>query len=90
MKLLYVEDNPFDRDLTRRALLKQIPHLVWDTAGGVDEAMSKLAGQPYDVVLLDMWLQDGCGMDVLLHGCIATCAAAPSGAGGGGGHGRGG
>ncbi len=34
---------------------------------GVDEAISKLAGQPYDVVLLDMWLQDGCGMDVLLH-----------------------
>lgn len=67
MKLLYVEDNPFDRDLTRRALLKQIPHMVWDTAGGVDEAISKLAGQPYDVVLLDMWLQDGCGMDVLLH-----------------------
>lgn len=67
MKLLYVEDNPFDRDLTRRALLKQIPSLVWDTAGGVSEAISKLDSQKYDVILLDMWLQDGSGMDVLLH-----------------------
>lgn len=67
MKLLYVEDNPFDRDLTRRALLKQIPDLKWDTAGGVQDAMGKLASQHYDVLLLDMWLQDGCGLDVLLH-----------------------
>ena len=67
MKLLYVEDNPFDRDLTRRALLKQIPRLQWDTAAGVKEAIGKLAHQEYDVMLLDMWLQDGSGMDVLLH-----------------------
>lgn len=67
MKLLYVEDNPFDRDLTRRALLKQLPGLAWDTAASVGEAVAKLDSQKYDVVLLDMWLQDGCGMDVLLH-----------------------
>lgn len=67
MKLLYVEDNPFDRDLTRRALLKQIPGLGWDTAAGVQEAIGKLSSQHYDVLLLDMWLQDGCGLDVLLH-----------------------
>ncbi len=67
MKLLYVEDNPFDRDVTRRALLKQIPSLEWDTAAGVNEAIAKLAGQTYDVMLLDMWLHDGCGLDVLLH-----------------------
>lgn len=67
MKLLYVEDNPFDRDLTRRALLKQLPQLVWDTATGVQEALEKLAANHYDVLLLDMWLQDGSGLDVLLH-----------------------
>lgn len=67
MKLLYVEDNPFDRDLTRRALLKQLPGLVWDSAPSVAEAVGKLDSQKYDVVLIDMWLQDGCGMDVLLH-----------------------
>jgi len=67
MKLLYVEDNPFDRDLTRRTLLKQIPDLQWDSAGGVKEAVGKLAGEHYDVLLLDMWLQDGCGLEVLLH-----------------------
>jgi DNA-binding NtrC family response regulator len=67
MKLLYVEDNPFDRDLTRRTLLKQIPDLQWDMAAGVREAIGKLAGEHYDVLLLDMWLQDGCGLEVLLH-----------------------
>ena len=67
MKLLYVEDNPFDRDLTRRALLKQLPALEWDTATNVAEAVGKLDDRTYDLVLLDMWLQDGSGMDVLLH-----------------------
>lgn len=67
MKLLYVEDNPFDRDLTRRALLAQLPGLMWDTAASVAEAIAKLDEQRYDVLLLDMWLQDGYGLDVLLH-----------------------
>jgi DNA-binding NtrC family response regulator len=67
MKLLYIEDNPFDRDLTRRTLLKQLPELEWDTAASVREAIDKIASQPYDVLLLDMWLQDGCGLEVLLH-----------------------
>lgn len=67
MKLLYVEDNPFDRDLTRRALLKQMPDLEWETAAGVREAIGRLASQRYDVLLLDMWLQDGCGLEVLLY-----------------------
>lgn len=67
MKLLYVEDNPFDRDLTRRALLKQVPGLEWDTVGSVHDAVARLDAQAYDVLLLDMWLQDGCGLDVLLH-----------------------
>lgn len=67
MRLLYVEDNPFDRDLTRRALLKQIPGLEWDTAESVQEAIEKLAGSCHDVLLLDIWLQDGSGLDVLLH-----------------------
>lgn len=67
MKLLYVEDNPFDRDLTRRALLKQLPGLEWDAVGSVKEALERLdSGRAYDALLLDMWLQDGCGLDVLL------------------------
>ncbi len=67
MKLLYIEDNPFDRDLTRRSLLKQIPNLEWDVATGVKDALGKIANQHYDVLLIDMWLQDGSGLDVLLH-----------------------
>lgn len=68
MKLLYVEDNPFDRDLTRRALLKQLPGLEWDAVASVRDAIARLdAGPGYDMLLLDMWLQDGSGLDVLLH-----------------------
>jgi DNA-binding NtrC family response regulator len=66
MKLLYVEDNPFDRDLTRRALLQQVPGLEWDTADSVKAALEKLQARTYEVLLLDMWLPDGCGLDVLL------------------------
>lgn len=67
MKLLYVEDNPFDRDLTRRVLLKQLPRLEWDAALSVREAIARIDARPPEVLLLDMWLQDGCGLDVLLH-----------------------
>jgi DNA-binding NtrC family response regulator len=67
MKTLYVEDNPFDRDLTRRALLKQVPDLIWETASSVHEARQCLATRDYDVLLLDMWLGDGTGLDILLH-----------------------
>ncbi|MCA1978020.1 MAG: response regulator [Thiobacillus sp.] len=68
MKLLYVEDNPFDRDLTRRALLKQLPGLEWDAVDSVRDAIDRLEnGSAYDVLLLDMWLPDGNGLDVLLH-----------------------
>jgi CheY-like chemotaxis protein len=67
MKILYVEDNPFDRDLTRRALLKQVQSLVWDSAASMHEALERLAMQTYDVLLLDMWLGDGTGLEILLH-----------------------
>lgn len=67
MKLLYVEDNPFDRDLTRHALLKQLPGLEWDAVGSVHDALARLGSRQYDMLLLDMWLQDGSGLEVLLH-----------------------
>lgn len=67
MKLLYVEDNPFDRDLTRRALLKQVPDLIWDSATSVTEAIKRLDENVYDVLLLDMWLPDGNSLGVLLR-----------------------
>ncbi len=67
MKVLYVEDNPFDQDLTRRALLKQLPGLEWDTAKSVREAIAHIEARPPEIVLLDMWLRDGCGLEVLLH-----------------------
>lgn len=85
MKLLYVEDNPFDRDLTRRVLLKQLPVLEWDAVGSVKEAVGRLdSGRAYDVLLLDMWLQDGSGLDVLLHARrrgLDTAVVAVAGAG---------
>lgn len=66
MKLLYVEDNPFDRDLTRRVLLKQLPGLEWDAVPSAREAIARIDARMPEVLLLDMWLQDGCGLEVLL------------------------
>ena len=84
MKILYVEDNPFDRDLTRRALLKQVPELVWEAASSVQEALHCLAQSRYDVLLVDMWLGDGTGLDLLLHvrrSAIDVAVVAVAGAG---------
>lgn len=66
MKLLYVEDNNQDIDLTRRILARQAPQIELETAGTLAEARRLLAGQPkYDLVLLDLRLPDGGGLELL-------------------------
>ena len=39
MKLLYIEDDPFDADLTQRALRKSAPHIELDIARTQKEAI---------------------------------------------------
>ena len=68
MKILLLEDNTADAELTIRTLKKTwtgctVKHIVT-----IREAKEILAGKPeFDIALLDMQLPDGSGMDVLIE-----------------------
>ena len=70
MHILYVEDNPHDADLTIHALRQTAPWLHFDVAQTKDEALA-LLGEPdkvtYELILTDMRLPDGDGLDILVH-----------------------
>lgn len=65
MRVLYIEDNPEDIELTRRALKEATLTAV----GSVAEAVRVLAHDPtaFDVVLADVRLPDDPGLGVLTH-----------------------
>ena len=67
MKILYVEDNPFDADITRRELHRQAPQLQLDVVATLAAAYQRLetSSQAYTAVLLDLRLPDGDGLSLL-------------------------
>lgn len=65
MKILYVEDNPTDADLARRALAKDAPEMTLEIAPTIAAARERLERDPYDVVLCDLQLPDGGGLELL-------------------------
>ena len=66
MKILYVEDDTRDADLTCRELARHAPHLSMDVAATLAEARRLLAGQTdYDLALVDLRLPDGSGLELL-------------------------
>lgn len=66
MKILYVEDNPYDIDLARRELNRAMPDVQLDVAANLAKARRQLEGRPdYDAALLDLNLPDGSGLDLL-------------------------
>lgn len=68
MKVLYAEDNPQDADLVRRALARLAPQVSLEVATTIQSAIDKLAQAPaFDVVLTDLRLTDGSGLDLLSH-----------------------
>jgi PAS domain S-box-containing protein len=68
MKILYVEDNQLDRDLTHRELKKSAPDFIMDTVTTQRDALSALEKKrDYDLVLSDMRLPDGDGLAILTH-----------------------
>ena len=68
MRVLYVEDDPRDADLTLRTLSKIAPHLAVETVSSIGDAFARLEridSAPIDVVLADMNLRDGDGLSLL-------------------------
>ena len=70
MRVLYVEDDPRDADLTLRTLSKTAPQLSLETVSSIGEAharLARIASEPIDLVLTDMQLRDGDGLDLLTY-----------------------
>src|SRR5262245_51793336 len=70
MRVLYVEDDPRDADLTVRTLAKTASHLAVDSVSSIAKAyarLERLASDPIDLVLTDMHLRDGDGLSLLTH-----------------------
>ena len=68
MRILYVEDNPVDIDLTRLRLQRATPHHQLENVGTIREALDRLQTTEYapiDLVLTDMHLPDGDGLSLL-------------------------
>lgn len=70
MRILYIEDNPSDADLTVRMLKRIAPHIDIEIASSIREGVERLkrvASEPIDLVLSDVQLRDGDGLSVLQY-----------------------
>lgn len=70
MRILYVEDDPRDADLTVRRLQKTAPHFEVETVSTIEEGLMRLEridSEPLDLVLADVHLSDGDGLSLLNH-----------------------
>lgn len=63
--VLVIDDETDIRDLMEMTLMKMGLHV--DTAAGVKEAISKLDTKRYSLVLTDMRMPDGFGLEVVEH-----------------------
>ncbi|MFV9503730.1 MAG: HD domain-containing phosphohydrolase [Oscillochloridaceae bacterium umkhey_bin13] len=67
MRVLYIEDNALDADLTRRLFERHHPGITLEIATTWREAMQRLLVPSFDLVLTDLNLPDGDGMRILDH-----------------------
>jgi len=67
LRVLYLEDNPVDADLTRRELSRQAPEIKLEIVTSLAEARVRLTPeQPgFDILLTDLLLPDGNGLELL-------------------------
>ena len=69
LRVLYVEDNRVDADLVSRELARLAPEMRLEIAGTLGRALELLApaGDMFDVVLTDLSLPDGSGLELISH-----------------------
>src|SRR6185295_15669709 len=70
MRVLYVEDDLRDADLTVRMLKKTAPTFtveIVETIAAAIERLDRLSSAPIDLVFTDIHLSDGDGLTLLNH-----------------------
>ena len=68
MKILYVEDSPIEAEVLRFALAREEPEYAIEVASSLAQARARLADPSgLDLVLCDLMLPDGSGMELLAH-----------------------
>ncbi len=66
MRVLHVEDNPFDADLTRRHMAGLAPDIQLEPASTLAAALERLRDPAgIDALLIDLTLPDGSGLELL-------------------------
>jgi PAS domain S-box-containing protein len=67
MRILYVEDNPLDADLTARALNRDLEDLDLQITDRIENGWKLIneGNSPYDLIMIDLILPDGSGVDLL-------------------------
>jgi signal transduction histidine kinase/DNA-binding response OmpR family regulator len=67
LRVLYLEDNPLDADLTRRELIRQAPGIELEVVATLSAALEAVAGErpQFDLILTDLQLPDGSGLELL-------------------------
>lgn len=64
-RFLLVEDNVTFRELLRSALEAKFPDCAIDDVGSIAEARKKLSGTTYALLIVDLFLTDGDGWEVI-------------------------
>ncbi|MBE0597038.1 MAG: response regulator [Desulfuromonadales bacterium] len=69
LRVLYLEDNPVDADLTRREMARLAPEMALEIVQTLAAARERLdsPSPPFDLVLTDLRLPDGSGLELLSH-----------------------
>src|SRR5262245_8398663 len=70
MRILYVEDDARDADVTIRRLRKSAPSFEVETASSIEGAMDRIArldSEPLDLVLTDVHVRELNGLALLKH-----------------------
>ncbi len=68
MRILYVEDNPDDAELARHSLTRTVPPHAVEIASTLAAAKASLqTPEDFDLVLADLRLPDGTGLELLAH-----------------------
>ena len=66
MRVLHVEDNSTDADLTQRLLARQAPDIAIEAASSLEVARERLlTPENYELALVDLHLPDGSGLQLL-------------------------